>query len=125
MENIVTQQRAVIENIVVEMQNQRTGIDELYVGSKSKLEELDGIQRQMGAHLQGSGMDVNVNERIRRIEEEIIRMNQTWNPQGGQGERQGNGGSGSQNKRPILSERAVSDLPSLGEGKGSYATWSK
>ena len=52
-------------------------IDELYVGSKLKLEELDGIQRQMGIHLQGAGIDVNVNERIRRIEEEIIRMNQT------------------------------------------------
>ena len=37
MENIVTQQRIVIENIVVEMQNQRTGIDELYVASKLKL----------------------------------------------------------------------------------------
>ena len=72
------QERAKMEQ---EIQTQRAGIDELYVGAKTKMEEMDGLLARMASHINTNGIGIShqdwigmqstVEARIIQIEEKI------------------------------------------------------
>ena len=124
--NEVRGQKAGLDQVAQELLKDRAAIEELYKGANGKMDQVESLIQGM------NGGNIGTNpEWIGKVEAKINQIEMNIQNNGiGSGMEQGygfqhNGTNNGGGKRPILTEKAILDLPSLGEGKGMYHSWSK